>query len=111
MGSTAVNRLQQALGALVERIDTPVPIVPAHVMRNDIDRIQGFAAEHSLDVRPHVKTHKCVEIGRRQVKAETNGITAGNVVRPRSSPRPDSAASSSPTRSGPRGRKGRRSGG
>ncbi|MET7686953.1 hypothetical protein ABZT06_02980 [Streptomyces sp. NPDC005483] len=74
-----MNRLRQALGALVERIDTAAPIVPAHVMRDGIDRIQGFAAEHSLDVRPHVKTHKCVEIGRRQVKAETNGITVGNV--------------------------------
>ncbi|MFF0087180.1 hypothetical protein ACFYR1_47165 [Streptomyces canus] len=74
-----MNRLPQALGALVERIDTPAPIVPAHVMRDGIDRIQGFAAEHGLDVRPHVKTHKCVETGRRQVKAETNGITAGNV--------------------------------
>lgn len=56
-----------------------MPIVPAPVMRDDIDRIQAFAAEHSLDVRPHVKTHKCVEIGRRQVKAETDVITAGNV--------------------------------
>ena len=79
MGSTAVNRLQQALGALIERIDTPAPIVPAHVMRDDNNRIQGFAAEHSLDVRPHDKADKCVEVGRCRVQAETDGITAGNV--------------------------------
>jgi D-serine deaminase-like pyridoxal phosphate-dependent protein len=74
-----VNRLQRALDALVERIDTPAPIVLADVMQDNIDRMQAFAAEHNLDVRPHVKTHKCVEIGRRQVKAGAVGITAGNV--------------------------------
>ena len=35
--------------------------------------------EHDLHLRPHVKTHKCVEIGRRQVEAGAVGITAGNV--------------------------------
>ncbi|MBT2522157.1 alanine racemase [Arthrobacter sp. ISL-28] len=74
-----MNRLQRALDALVERIDTPAPIVLADVMQENIDRMQAFAAQHGLDVRPHVKTHKCVEIGRRQVKAGAVGITAGNV--------------------------------
>jgi D-serine deaminase-like pyridoxal phosphate-dependent protein len=67
------------LDALVERVDTPAPIVVADVMQRNIDRMQGFAAEHDLDVRPHVKTHKCVEIGRRQLAAGAVGITAGNV--------------------------------
>jgi D-serine deaminase-like pyridoxal phosphate-dependent protein len=74
-----VNRLQRALDAVVERVDTPAPIVLSDVMQANIDRMQGFAAQHDLDVRPHVKTHKCVEIGRRQVEAGAVGITAGNV--------------------------------
>src|SRR5215218_2985371 len=48
-------------------------------MQRNIDRMQAFAAEHGLDVRPHVKTHKCVEVGRLQVDAGAVGITAGNV--------------------------------
>lgn len=79
MRSTAVNRLQQALDALVERIDTPAPIILADVMQDNIDRMQALADRQGLDVRPHVKTHKCVEIGRRQLKAGAVGITAGNV--------------------------------
>lgn len=75
----SVNRIQGALEALVERIDTPAPIVLVDVMQENIDRMQAFAARKNLDVRPHVKTHKCVEIGRRQVKAGAVGITAGNV--------------------------------
>jgi D-serine deaminase-like pyridoxal phosphate-dependent protein len=74
-----VNRLQRALDTLVERVDTPAPIVLVDIMQGNIDRMQGFAAQHNLDVRPHVKTHKCVEIGRRQVEAGAVGITAGNV--------------------------------
>jgi D-serine deaminase-like pyridoxal phosphate-dependent protein len=56
-----------------------MPIVLADVMQRNIDRMQGLAAEHDLDLRPHVKTHKCVEVGRRQVDAGAVGITAGNV--------------------------------
>ncbi|ONI93071.1 amino-acid racemase [Saccharothrix sp. ALI-22-I] len=48
-------------------------------MQDNIDRMQSFADQHGLHVRPHVKTHKCVEIGRRQLKAGAVGITAGNV--------------------------------
>ncbi|MEV7607754.1 alanine racemase [Paenarthrobacter sp. NPDC089322] len=74
-----MNRLQRALDALVTRVDTPAPIVVADVMQGNIDRMQAFANQRGLQVRPHVKTHKCVEIGRRQVKAGAVGITAGNV--------------------------------
>jgi D-serine deaminase-like pyridoxal phosphate-dependent protein len=74
-----VNRIQGTLNALAGRVDTPAPIVLVDVMQDNIDRMQGFAAQHNLEVRPHVKTHKCVEIGRRQVKAGAVGITAGNV--------------------------------
>jgi D-serine deaminase-like pyridoxal phosphate-dependent protein len=60
-------------------LDTPAPIVLADVMQRNIDRMQGFAREHGLKLRPHVKTHKCIEVGRRQVEAGAVGITAGNV--------------------------------
>ena len=74
-----MNRLQRALDALVAKVDTPAPILLVDVMQENIDRMQAFATLRNLDVRPHVKTHKCVEIGRRQVKAGAVGITAGNV--------------------------------
>ena len=74
-----MHRLQRVLNGLVDRVDTPSPIVLADVMQRNIDRMQGFAVEHDLELRPHVKTHKCVEVGRRQVDAGAVGITAGNV--------------------------------
>ena len=74
-----MHRLQRVLNRLVDRVDTPAPIVLADVMQQNIDRMQAFAAEHRVDLRPHVKTHKCVEVGRRQVDAGAVGITAGTV--------------------------------
>jgi D-serine deaminase-like pyridoxal phosphate-dependent protein len=74
-----MHRLQRVLDRLADRVDTPVPIVLADVMQRNIDRMQAFAVEHGLEVRPHVKTHKCIEIGRLQVEAGAVGITAGNV--------------------------------
>ena len=74
-----MHRLQRVLNRLVDRVDTPSPIVLADVMQRNINRMQGFATEHHLDLRPHVKTHKCVEVGRRQLDAGAVGITAGNV--------------------------------
>jgi D-serine deaminase-like pyridoxal phosphate-dependent protein len=76
---SSVNRIQRALDGLVERVSTPAPIVLVDVMQDNIERMQRFGDEHGLDVRPHVKTHKCVQIGRRQVAAGAVGITAGNV--------------------------------
>ena len=74
-----MHQLQQVLNGLLDRVDTPAPIVVRDVMQRNIDRMQSFADEHDLDVRPHVKTHKCVEIGRLQIDAGAVGITAGNV--------------------------------
>lgn len=74
-----MHRLQRVLDGLDGRLDTPSPIVVLDVMQANIDRMQGFASEHDLDVRPHVKTHKCVQVGRLQIEAGAVGITAGNV--------------------------------
>lgn len=74
-----MHRLQRVLDRLAGRVDTPVPVVLVDVMQRNIDRMQAFGVAHGLQVRPHVKTHKCLEIGRLQVEAGAVGITAGNV--------------------------------
>lgn len=74
-----MNRFQRVLDDLDGRIDTPAPIVLVDVMQQNIDRMQRFADDQGLGLRPHVKTHKCPEVGRRQVNAGATGITAGNV--------------------------------
>ena len=75
-----MHRFQRVLDQLADRVDTPAPIVLLDVMQRNIDRMQAFASEHGLEVRPHVKTHKCIEIGRLQLDAGATGITAGSVA-------------------------------
>lgn len=68
-----------ALAGLVQRIDTPEPVVVIDALQRNVVRMQGFADAHGLRLRPHVKTHKCIEIGRLQREAGACGITAGNL--------------------------------
>ena len=63
---------RRAVGSPVEELSTPVLIV-------DLDRTQknvAFLADHArgrVDLRPHAKTHKCVEIARLQIESGAIG--------------------------------------
>lgn len=60
-----MHSLQHALdGLLRHRLDTPSPIVVRETMQRNIDRMQALADERHQHLRPHVRTHKCLEIGR-----------------------------------------------
>lgn len=74
-----MKQITEALAGLVQRIDTPEPIVVIDTLRSNVSRMQEFANTHGLELRPHVKTHKCIEIGRIQTEAGACGITAGTV--------------------------------
>lgn len=67
------------LSRLGAEVSTPAPIVLIDVVAENIARMQAFADEHGKAVRPHVKTHKSVRIGRMQLEAGAIGLTAGNL--------------------------------
>jgi D-serine deaminase-like pyridoxal phosphate-dependent protein len=56
-------------------IDTPVPVVDVDRLDANLARWQDEADRLGLANRPHVKTHKCVEIARRQLAAGAAGLT------------------------------------
>jgi D-serine deaminase-like pyridoxal phosphate-dependent protein len=74
-----VKQITEALAGLVQRVDTPEPIVVLDTLLGNVSRMQEFADARGLDLRPHVKTHKCIEIGRLQTDAGACGVTAGTV--------------------------------
>ena len=57
-----------------ERLNTPVLIVDREALDRNIARMAAYARAHQVALRPHAKTHKSVEIARRQVAAGAIGI-------------------------------------
>lgn len=58
---------------------TPFLAVDRAVLHANIARTQAWADARGLLLRPHVKTHKSVEIGQLQVDAGASGITVATI--------------------------------
>ena len=55
--------------------ETPTPVVDLGRLERNLSRWQLRCDELGLASRPHVKTHKCVEIARRQLELGAVGLT------------------------------------
>jgi D-serine deaminase-like pyridoxal phosphate-dependent protein len=61
--------------ATIDALDTPALMVDLDRLEGNIDRWAAFAQEAGVKLRPHGKTHKCVEIARMQMAAGAVGLT------------------------------------
>ena len=60
---------------MLSTLETPVPLVDLDRVDRNIRRVAGYAQEHGLALRPHVKTHKTLAVARQQVAAGAAGLT------------------------------------
>jgi D-serine deaminase-like pyridoxal phosphate-dependent protein len=60
-------------------IDTPAVVVDLDRMGGAIALMAGVMAQRGVDLRPHAKTHKSIEVGRRQLAAGASGLTVGTI--------------------------------
>jgi len=60
-------------------IDTPALVVSEEVLHRNIASMAAFAKSIGVNLRPHIKTHKCVQIARLQVAAGAIGVTCAKV--------------------------------
>ncbi len=58
-----------------DQLDTPAAVVDLDRLAANIARLQAYLAKHGIANRPHIKTHKTVEIARMQLAAGAVGIT------------------------------------
>jgi D-serine deaminase-like pyridoxal phosphate-dependent protein len=56
--------------------ETPSLLVDLNRLNKNIHRLQELANSHKVNLRPHIKTHKCLKIARLQLNAGAVGITA-----------------------------------
>ncbi|TMW66327.1 hypothetical protein Poli38472_004092 [Pythium oligandrum] len=54
---------------------TPSVVVDAQRVRRNVDNMQSIAQTHGVNLRPHVKTHKTLEIASMQLEAGACGLT------------------------------------
>ena len=59
--------------------DTPYLVVDLPALDRNLTAMAGSARARGLALRPHAKTHKCVEIARRQVALSGGGLTLATV--------------------------------
>lgn len=60
-------------------IDTPALLVDLDALEANIAAMAAFARQAGIALRPHAKTHKCVEIARRQLAAGAVGLCCQKV--------------------------------
>ena len=69
----------QAAPPFYAEVDTPALVLDKAKLTRNIQRMAEFAAGGPAKLRPHAKTHKCVEIAQLQLDAGAIGITCAKV--------------------------------
>ncbi|HEY0595653.1 DSD1 family PLP-dependent enzyme [Sphingopyxis sp.] len=60
-------------------LNTPVLILDVDALDRNIHRMAVLAADHRFALRPHAKTHKSVDIARRQIAAGAVGVCCAKI--------------------------------
>lgn len=60
-------------------VETPAVILDPVRLDANLQAMQQLADRHGVHLRPHVKTHKSLEIGKRQISGGATGITVATV--------------------------------
>jgi D-serine deaminase-like pyridoxal phosphate-dependent protein len=71
--------MRSELGMAVCDVSTPAVVVDLGVMERNARRMAAYCATGGLQLRPHTKTHKTVEVARLQLELGANGLTVAKV--------------------------------
>jgi D-serine deaminase-like pyridoxal phosphate-dependent protein len=63
----------------LDELPTPSALVDRDVLRRNLERMAARLARLGVALRPHVKTHKCVEIGEMQRHLGAAGVTVSTL--------------------------------
>jgi D-serine deaminase-like pyridoxal phosphate-dependent protein len=68
-----------ALWTLPDNMDTPALVVDVDVLSTNLAFMNSALDRLGVDLRPHIKTHKCVEIARMQLRSGAVGLTVSSL--------------------------------
>lgn len=67
----------------IETLKTPALLLDAGRVRKNAARISGVAERNGVRLRPHIKTHKCIEVARIQAAGHDGAITVSTLAEAR----------------------------
>jgi len=68
------------MAGVIEELATPFLAVEVDVLDRNVAALAARARDAQVSVRPHAKTHKCVEIARRQLEAGAVGLSVATLA-------------------------------
>ena len=68
----------------ISEIPTPALVIDLDRLNANLERMAYRASQLGVKLRPHIKTHKCVEIARKQIDFGARGITVATLHEARS---------------------------
>ena len=60
-------------------VETPALLLHHDVMERNLEQMAARAKRLGVALRPHIKTHKCLELGRRQIARGAKGVTVSTL--------------------------------
>src|SRR5688572_33018433 len=60
-------------------VETPALLLDHDVMERNLKHMAERAKRLRVSLRPHIKTHKCLELGRRQLAHGAQGVTVSTL--------------------------------
>lgn len=63
----------------IQALETPCLLVDVDRTRDNIERMQAVCTDHGVALRPHMKTHKMVEVAKLQLEAGARGLTCAKI--------------------------------
>jgi D-serine deaminase-like pyridoxal phosphate-dependent protein len=64
----------------LETLPTPSLVLDVDRLKRNAERIGGRVRELGARLRPHIKTHKCIEVARIQTAGHSGGITVSTLA-------------------------------
>lgn len=61
-------------------LSTPCLVLDLERFEANLEKMSRFARDHGVALRPHAKTHKCVNIARRQLEKNAIGISVATIA-------------------------------
>lgn len=64
----------------IQTLKTPCLILDVERVRKNAERVSNIALKNNVRLRPHIKTHKCVEVARIQTAADGGAVTTSTLA-------------------------------